>query len=349
MKRAKGMTLIEIIVSMAIYAVIALLLSQIMMTVNATIRNTNSLNKRLTAESYYADNGIGGAIGMDMAVTADEDALSSIVCDVPASIDGSTRASVTFSKSDGTAMQRGIMSHASLYEYAYQDEDEDFRNNNDVHYKFLSINSASSNGANNNEALRLSLQVITPLTSVNVNKVSGGVVENVTKVVITSTDLANPDEGTPNMKTFPASKLNLETGGKASLLKVDDEASDGILLKRGFDSTDPGSKDKQTKKVHITIYGELATKYQGAIFGMKSDGKEGKTGVNEVEFIDGDVEVMSHKVGESSSQWLISFYETAICNLDIATTDVDGHNRPIIATYDVNSSAISGSPYKLDK
>lgn len=50
------MTLMEIVVSLAIYAVIALLLVQIMTTVNSTMTATSQLNKRLSYESKYADN-----------------------------------------------------------------------------------------------------------------------------------------------------------------------------------------------------------------------------------------------------------------------------------------------------
>ncbi len=52
----KGMTLIEILVAIAIYAVLALLLTEIMTLVNATMRSADQLNKRLAYEAKYADN-----------------------------------------------------------------------------------------------------------------------------------------------------------------------------------------------------------------------------------------------------------------------------------------------------
>lgn len=55
-KRLKGLTLIEIVVSMAIYGVLALLLVEIMTCVNHTITATTQLNKRLAYEAKYADN-----------------------------------------------------------------------------------------------------------------------------------------------------------------------------------------------------------------------------------------------------------------------------------------------------
>ena len=56
MKKRNGMTLIEIIVSMAVFAVIAMLLVEIMSSVNAMMRSTAQLNKRLSYEAKYADN-----------------------------------------------------------------------------------------------------------------------------------------------------------------------------------------------------------------------------------------------------------------------------------------------------
>ncbi|MCQ2416388.1 MAG: hypothetical protein MJ071_01095 [Oscillospiraceae bacterium] len=56
MKKKKGMTLMEIIVSCAVYALFSLLIAEIMTLVNSTMRATNQLNKRLTYQSKYADN-----------------------------------------------------------------------------------------------------------------------------------------------------------------------------------------------------------------------------------------------------------------------------------------------------
>ena len=55
-KQLKGMTLMEIIVSMAVYGVLALLMVEIMSVVNAEMRTTNQLNKRLAYEARFADN-----------------------------------------------------------------------------------------------------------------------------------------------------------------------------------------------------------------------------------------------------------------------------------------------------
>lgn len=56
MKKQKGMTLMEIVISIAVYGVLALLVTEIMTTVNATMRATNQLNERLAFEAKFADN-----------------------------------------------------------------------------------------------------------------------------------------------------------------------------------------------------------------------------------------------------------------------------------------------------
>ena len=55
-RKLKGMTLIEVVVSLAVYAIIGLLLAEIMSLVNATMKATNQLNRRLTYEAKFADN-----------------------------------------------------------------------------------------------------------------------------------------------------------------------------------------------------------------------------------------------------------------------------------------------------
>ncbi len=56
MKKQKGMTLMEIVISIAVYGVLALLVTEIMTTVNATMRATSQLNDRLAFEAKFADN-----------------------------------------------------------------------------------------------------------------------------------------------------------------------------------------------------------------------------------------------------------------------------------------------------
>lgn len=55
-RKLKGMTLIEVVISIAVYAVIGLLLTEVMSLVNATMKATNQLNRRLSYEAKFADN-----------------------------------------------------------------------------------------------------------------------------------------------------------------------------------------------------------------------------------------------------------------------------------------------------
>ena len=58
--KRKGLTLLEVIISIAVYAVLALLLAEIMTLVNSTIRSTEQLNNRLNYEAKFADNLLTG-------------------------------------------------------------------------------------------------------------------------------------------------------------------------------------------------------------------------------------------------------------------------------------------------
>lgn len=56
MKKQKGMTLMEIVISMAIYSILALLVAEIMTSMNTLMRVTDQLNDRLAYEAKFADN-----------------------------------------------------------------------------------------------------------------------------------------------------------------------------------------------------------------------------------------------------------------------------------------------------
>lgn len=54
--KRKGLTLIEIVISIAIYGVLALLIMEIMTLVNTLVKSTDQMTKRLSYEAKYADN-----------------------------------------------------------------------------------------------------------------------------------------------------------------------------------------------------------------------------------------------------------------------------------------------------
>lgn len=73
-RKLKGMTLMEVVVSLAVYAVIGLLIAEIMTLVNATMKATNQLNRRLSYEAKFADNllysdGVGSFQRNDVTLT----------------------------------------------------------------------------------------------------------------------------------------------------------------------------------------------------------------------------------------------------------------------------------------
>lgn len=78
-KTLKGMTLMEVIVSLFVYALLGLLLMEIMSVVNTTMTSTNQLNERLSFEAKFADNqivsratqGAGGTLNITYGVSAD--------------------------------------------------------------------------------------------------------------------------------------------------------------------------------------------------------------------------------------------------------------------------------------
>lgn len=55
-KKLKGLSLMEIIISIAVYAIIALLMAEIMGCINATMTSTSRLNERLDSEALLVDN-----------------------------------------------------------------------------------------------------------------------------------------------------------------------------------------------------------------------------------------------------------------------------------------------------
>lgn len=72
--RKKGMTLAEVVIAMAIAGILALLMVQIMNSVNATMSATSMLNKRLAYEGKFADNlVVTGANKKDISVSIEYD------------------------------------------------------------------------------------------------------------------------------------------------------------------------------------------------------------------------------------------------------------------------------------
>jgi Tfp pilus assembly protein PilE len=120
----KGMTLFEIVISILIYGVIALLLVQIMGTVNTTMRTTDLLNERLAYEQKFADNRLTVA-----------DSRGTIVADTdPKNL------SIQFGE-EGSL--KTIGAKGKQYEIQYN-SGNDFDNVKDVNYRYMVFQDSKS-------------------------------------------------------------------------------------------------------------------------------------------------------------------------------------------------------------
>lgn len=119
--RLKGMTLMEIVVSLAIYSVIALLLVQIMTTVNTVMRTTTMLNTRLAYEAKHADNRITDSDGKGIVDVKDN-------LNVRISFDGAL-------EENGDAL--ALNGNQYIYMYNNDDQVKDNDTTKNVHYKYM--------------------------------------------------------------------------------------------------------------------------------------------------------------------------------------------------------------------
>ena len=170
-KTLKGVTLIEIILSMAVYAVIALLLCEIMTTINMTMKSTTAMDRRFSAEAQYADNGITPEGEAVFAVPTGQ-SISSI--------------SVT---GEGVSLNIDTLG-LSVSEAQYLDSDHDYNGDSDPnsvsHFKFLSFRGDEPPAEAPDETAffypfdiklgddRINLDDLSQHINVNVSKVVGG-------------------------------------------------------------------------------------------------------------------------------------------------------------------------------
>jgi prepilin-type N-terminal cleavage/methylation domain-containing protein len=70
-KSVKGMTLVEIIIAMVVFAVTALILVQVGGTVNSLVKHSNHVNKKTSLESPVVENGIS-CLDIQMATAPTE-------------------------------------------------------------------------------------------------------------------------------------------------------------------------------------------------------------------------------------------------------------------------------------
>ena len=135
--KRKGLTLIEIIISIAVYAVLALLLTEIMTLVNTMMRSTDQLNNRLNYEAKYADNQI---ITDDLGVAFDNQEV-----DVAISYHGGATAtpqSVSLANMKATQYtahfsEQDVIQGATNTLIAVGDEDQETNLHRATNFKFM--------------------------------------------------------------------------------------------------------------------------------------------------------------------------------------------------------------------
>lgn len=155
MKKAKGMTLMEIVISIFIYGLLALLITEIMTLVNTTMRATNQLNKRLYNEARIADNmqtksiPVKDIASYDFTITYndDKDTIQKyIICDSPGCgkiICAAGAVVPSLCPSCGSSTTDNCHRSSTAMEYTVDYSDPDIRGtvyNADVNYRFITFN-----------------------------------------------------------------------------------------------------------------------------------------------------------------------------------------------------------------
>jgi len=121
----------EIVISIAIYGVLALLVTEIMTTVNATMRATSQLNDRLAFESKFADNNM----------TKDSTGNPFQATNVEYSVDYSYAGSIDFTYNHGSNGRVGDTTRSAI-EYRMDYHDPTIVGTNyaqNVNYRFMTF------------------------------------------------------------------------------------------------------------------------------------------------------------------------------------------------------------------
>ena len=153
MKR-KGMTLLEIIISIAMYAVLALLLTEIMTVVNTLMKSTQQLDRRLAYEAPYADNLVtadaNGAFTMlEESITDPNDPTKTVkapAVKVSISYGIQRDADKKFVKADNvisTDRSHKVL-RAAEYTAAYNETSAGVHYHDDTNYKFMLFNKVTT-------------------------------------------------------------------------------------------------------------------------------------------------------------------------------------------------------------
>lgn len=192
-QKVKGVTLVEIILSMAVYAVIALLLCSIMTTINKTMQATSAMDRRVAQEAKFADN--AGATSLPADITISSEAIQSVrVFDPNAATEAARQFDFTLDTDglDATNNSTGapiLQSNTVLFSDNTARHVSD--NDNDSHFKFMSLTNAGGTETEANDSYRFDIRRDSNGALKDMN--TAGINSNVTRITRVELTIKNTD------------------------------------------------------------------------------------------------------------------------------------------------------------
>lgn len=192
-QKVKGVTLVEIILSMAVYAVIALLLCSIMTTINKTMQATSAMDRRVAQEAKFADN--AGATSLPADITISSEAIQSVrIFDPNAATEAARQFDFTLDTDglDATNHDNGkpiLQSNTVLFSDNTARHVSD--NDNDSHFKFMSLTNAGDTPIEASDLYRFDIKRDSNGALKDMN--TAGINSNVTRITKVELTILNTD------------------------------------------------------------------------------------------------------------------------------------------------------------
>ena len=256
-RKLKGMTLIEVVVSIGVYATIGLLMTEIMSLVNATMQSTAQLNRRLSYEAKFADNLMTDA-GGGMAFSQDTVALTLTPADGSGGFEVHPNG-IIYETNETNMMTEGGVQHrdAAKEQNAMQLAQGAGVQYKSVNYRFMSFPKNFIRTPAPADVFELKLNID-----------SGSIVNKISKVQIAATQTP---AGGFFVKNIDGMATNSVTSNYISLFdadaaRVDLDSSDGSVYEESvFMAEDgPPKVEKTVGKYTPVPYANLETKNGGS-------------------------------------------------------------------------------------